>query len=300
MEKKGRKDNSNSGKYSSDSDSDSLYDIESSGEDNLYTLQEDDQEDDFSPFQSYRLNDDAKSGEKIFSDDTLHQKAQETYHDRTDANDVDDETDEEDDEEEEDEEEEDEEEEDEENSEKGNLLLLLFKILSTPVEGWKEFKRRGYTPDEVARGCFFPLLFLASLSDFTPKLYGHYITTGECVMQALVTFVSFFFGYFCVTLIGRSILPKGSREIFQNNFGKEFVMINVSSLALFYMAIRLFPMLDAILVFLPIWTIYIIYKGVRFLRVPAQIETRTKVILTFLILGLPYMWTVLLEIFFNL
>lgn len=194
---------------------------------------------------------------------------------------------------------EDEEDDDEnENEPKGNPSVLLLKILSTPVEGWKELKRRAYTPEEISSGCFLPLIAIASISEFATKMYGVSITLSQCLMNALSTFVAFFFGYFTVLLVGGYILPKVVRGNLKQDFGKEFVMMNISTLALFYTAYKLCPMIDAVLVFLPIWTIYLIYKGVRFLRVPVAVEARSKVIMAFLIVASPVLWGWLMELFF--
>ncbi|MDE6296562.1 MAG: hypothetical protein K2L89_01840, partial [Muribaculaceae bacterium] len=95
---------------------------------------------------------------------------------------------------------------------------------------------------------------------------------------------------FTIILLCGLLLPKAASNVFKKDIGKEFVMMNMSTLALFFTAMNLFPMIDAVLVFLPIWTIYLIYKGVKILRVPAEIESRTKIVLTFLMIGVPLLW----------
>ena len=44
---------------------------------------------------------------------------------------------------------------------------LLLKVLSNPVDGWKAVKRSKYSVDSFAAGCFYPLLGLAAVSEFT-------------------------------------------------------------------------------------------------------------------------------------
>lgn len=246
-----------------------LYDVESGGDDNLYTLPEDSE--DF----NIVGEDHSEEEDSLNMEYSLEEDEDNEYEE-------DDESDEE---------------EDEVKDTKGNVISLMFKILSTPVEGWKELKRRKYTPEEVASGCFYPLTALASLSEFADKIYTT-ISMGDCLMQALYTFISFFFGYFTIMLVGGLALPSLSKECLKKNIGKEFVMMNLSTLALFYIANKLLPMIDAALFFLPIWTVYLIYKGVRILRIPVVVESRTKVILVFLIIGMPIMWQWLLDLIF--
>lgn len=250
-------------------ESDPLYDLESGTEDNLYTLPEDGEE--------VNLTQNPHS-ESDFSSDMEYSIE-----------------DDEDDEEEE--EEDDDEENEDEYDTKGSVIGLMFKILATPVEGWKELRRRRYTPEEVASGCFFPMTILASLSEFADMLYTT-LNIGDCLMQAMYTFISFFFGYFTIMILGGIVLPSLSKADIKKNIGKEFVMMNLSTLALFYAANKLLPMIDAALFFLPIWTVYLIYKGGRILRIPVAVESRTKVILVFLIIGMPIFWKWLLDLIF--
>lgn len=252
-------------------DSGSLYDIGSTDDDNLYTLPED-------------SDNDSVENENRSSD---YSESESGYED----GDYEEEEDSEDDEEEDDDE-------DENETRRGNLFALMFKIMSTPVEGWKELKRRHYTVEELASGLFYPMIAFVSISEFADKFYTN-SSISDCLLKGVGRFVSFFFGYFTVVLLSGIFLPKSVKEAMKKDIGKEFVMMNLSTMALFFMALNLFPMFDAILVFLPIWTIYLIYKGVRILRVPVSVESRTKVILTFLIIGAPLLWEWLMGLFLN-
>lgn len=262
-------------KEKEDKDYDTLYNIENDDSDNLY-----------------RLPDDFDTDE---TDDNRSEEMEE--YDSTDPSNE--ETDSEEELEDDSEDSEDEDDEEETDKKRGSAFALLFKILSTPVEGWKELKRRKYLPEDIASGIFFPSIALASISVFAEMIYTT-VGVSECLMGALNAFISFFFGYFTVILLSGIILPKSSKGVIKKDIGKEFVMVNLSTLALFYAAIKLFPMIDPVLVFLPIWTIYLIYKGVRILRIPEGVETRTKILFTFLIIGAPLLWSYLMDIFFSL
>lgn len=268
--------NDKEGKGIDSNDSDTLYNIETEETDNLYSLPEE--------------KDNINSGDESenLAESGLFEEVEEDSGENEDEIEEDDE-----------EEEEEDDEKDEDETYKRNKFPLLFKIMSTPVEGWKELKRRHYPVEEIASGLFYPMVALASISEFAGMVYTT-IGVGECLMRALTAFISFFFGYFTVLLLCGAILPKMSKTVMKTAIGKEFVMVNMSTLALFFMTINLFPMIDAVLVFLPIWTIYLIYKGIRILRIPEGVETRTKILLTFLIIGAPLLWSWLMGIFFEL
>lgn len=191
---------------------------------------------------------------------------------------------------EEEEEEEEHENPDEEKPEKKSVFSILIKIMLTPVEGWKALKRNKYRPDEMASACFYPLIALAAISVAANFYYDVEFTFTDWVENGLSTFITFFFGYFTVIFLGAEILPKKSRPFLKEDIGKEFVMANMSTLAMFYCLIQLLPMIEPVLVFLPIWTIYLIYKGIRVYHVNPEEENTTTVWLCILIIGAPVFW----------
>lgn len=176
---------------------------------------------------------------------------------------------------------------------------LLFKILATPVEGWKEMKRRRLSTDSIASSVFYPLVACASASEFIRLIYGSVTPLSDMVKEAVITFMALFFGYFTVLLLGGYLLPKGVRGYMKETTGKNLTMMAFSSLALFIIIYNAFPMIDPVLVFLPLWTIYIVCKGVKILRVPKDTEIRTKGTLCCLIIGAPLLWDWLLSELLN-
>lgn len=171
-----------------------------------------------------------------------------------------------------------------------SVLLLLLKVLTTPVEGWKELKRSRLKEDAVASRCFYPLIALAAASEFTGIFYEAHFTVSEGVIKGIITFMTFFFGYFSVLLLGGIFLPKDLKERLNSYYGKEYVMLNISTLALFYIVFRIFPILGPVVAFLPLWTIYIASKGVKIFRVEENLKVRVATVLSGLILGCPILW----------
>lgn len=173
---------------------------------------------------------------------------------------------------------------------RASVFGLLFKIMTTPVEGWKALKRCRLKAEEVAATGFYPLLALAAVSEFTALFYEAHVTISALVIPAIVTFITFFFGYFSVLLCGAVFLPAAASEKLKTQFGRQYIMMNVSTLALFYIMHRIIPILDPVVAFLPLWTIYLAWKGVKYLRVPPELETRTGATLSVLILACPLFW----------
>lgn len=171
-----------------------------------------------------------------------------------------------------------------------SAVRLLFKTMFTPVEGWKALKRARLKTEEFASRCFYPLIALAAISEVSKVFYEANVSVSDWAVDGLITFMTFFFGYFTVLLAGGFMLPPKSRDIIKKDIGKQFVMLAMSSLAIFWIFIQIMPMLEPVLVFLPLWTIYLIYKGVRILRVPEEVENSTTGLLCMLIIGIPVLW----------
>lgn len=173
---------------------------------------------------------------------------------------------------------------------KPSPISVLMKIMFSPVEGWKAMKRARFSVEEVSSRCFYPLIALAAVSDVCKMFYEANVTFSDWAVDGLTTFITFFFGYFSVLLLGGLILPKKSREVLRNDVGKQYVMMNMSTLAIFWVLIQLMPMIEPALVFLPLWTIYLVIKGVRILRVPDDVKNSTAGYFCLLIIGLPLLW----------
>ncbi|MDE5882574.1 MAG: hypothetical protein K2H60_12660 [Muribaculaceae bacterium] len=168
-----------------------------------------------------------------------------------------------------------------------SVFLLLLKLLSNPIEGWKEVRREGITVDEAQRNCFYPLLAIMAISHFATLFYSSRVTLSQIILEAVTSFVGYFAGFFCIILLLKLLLPKGADKCVDTNFGKVFVILNLSSLCLFFTAMELLPMLWPILIFLPLWTVYVICRGTRFFRFPEEKTILCIGLMCVLIVGLP-------------
>lgn len=164
---------------------------------------------------------------------------------------------------------------------------LLFKILTTPVEGWKATKRSGINVDKWAQGCYYPLLACLAICCFSIKIYNPNEELNHIISNAVEWFTAYFMGYFIVMILCKALLPQKTGESFHNKFGKVFIMASLSSMAMFSILTMMLPMLEPILVFLPIWTTYIIYKGIRFVIPRDANQTMTILIVCLLVIGVP-------------
>ena len=176
-----------------------------------------------------------------------------------------------------------------------NAFSFLFKIMFNPVEGWKILRRSKVSVESLQSGCFYPLLALLAISKFAEFFYSVNVNLTQIVTKAVVAFVSFFFGYFCVRMVLTWILPKEMARQFEERFGKEYILIALSTLALFSILTDILPMIWPILIFLPIWTLYLMFKGIRFFHFPESQEMKFFVISGASVIGVPLLIEWLLE-----
>lgn len=164
---------------------------------------------------------------------------------------------------------------------------LLLEMMINPVEGWKRIRRSKNSVEDVSRECFYPLIGIAAASCFLECLWKHSISLNIATINALKTFVAFFFGYFLVLMLIKIFFPKAIKSISESDYGKKFVMYNLSTLALFYILYGCLPMIGPILVFLPIWTIYLILRGSGFFVFPSEKASLLRTLLCVFIIGTP-------------
>lgn len=168
-----------------------------------------------------------------------------------------------------------------------SVVGLLFKVMLNPVEGWKSLRRDKVSPERVQQDCFYPLLALLAISEFVELFYSSRVELSQVIVDAVISFMSLFFGYFCILIILKMVMPKYIAEEFNSSFGKVSILISLSSLSLFFMLMELFPMLWAVLIFLPLWTVYLICRGIRFFKFPEQHEIGYTGLLCLVIVGVP-------------
>lgn len=186
------------------------------------------------------------------------------------------------------------EEEQEEDSEGEELIVsrksafgVLFRIMFTPVEGWKTLRRNKFSPESLQSGCFYPLLALLAMSKFVEFFYSVNVTLSEVVTQAVISFVAYFFGYFAIQMVMSWLLGEGLKEKYDTIFGKNYTIMSLSSLVLFSILINLLPMLWPVLIFLPIWSLYFMFKGVKFFHFPEGKEMKFYVMASASFIGVP-------------
>lgn len=172
-------------------------------------------------------------------------------------------------------------------SSRPSLIGVLMRLLSGPVEGWKALRRGRFTPEEVASTLFYPLCGAASLADFSCYFYDINVQLTDVMIEALGTFLSYFLGFYLSSLGLKILLPGRIKSFPDSAPGRIFIMAALSTMALFHIFFAALPMLEPVLFFLPLWTAYIIVRGMRFVKAPEDKRSYTAGTLCLAIIGAP-------------
>lgn len=143
-------------------------------------------------------------------------------------------------------------------------LRLLIEMMLNPISGWKAIRRSKISNEAVAEKCFFPIVGICALSCLLECIYKSDITLSQAMIEAVKVFVAMYLGNFASLLIVKILMPKKHKAIAESDFGKQFVMYLISTLAIFFTLYQCLPMIGPVLTFLPLWTIYLAMRGCRF------------------------------------
>ena len=166
-------------------------------------------------------------------------------------------------------------------------LTAVLRLLLRPVEGWKSILRARYSTAEFMGGCFYPLTGLAGLSCLADLIYNPDATVGATMTLTVVTFMSLLIAYFATVLVIELAMRPLKGTKLSGHDGKIFIMSVISTLALYTTIWNLLPMMNPLTVFMPLYTVYLIMRGIRLLHVPREKETRTAIELSALTIGIP-------------
>lgn len=166
-------------------------------------------------------------------------------------------------------------------------IKALFHIMFNPVEGWKALRRSQLSVESLQSSCFYPLLSILAVSKFAVYFYNVNVNLSQVITEAVVAFVAYFFGYFCTLMTLPLFISKDASEKFEEKFGKQYIIIALSTLVLFSIVTDLLPMIWPILIFLPIWTLYLMFKAVRFFKLSEKEEIKFFIISSVMVIGYP-------------
>lgn len=155
------------------------------------------------------------------------------------------------------------EDEDEKRAPRLTMWSIVPRIMIMPASGWALARKNGPSPEIATIRFLLPMSLAAGISNFFTYFYPGRNSFTTVLVGAVITFCSFFLAYYIALLLQKLFLPKEGRDLPATSYGKLLTMTGIGTLALFHILTQALPMLDVILEFLPLWTIFLLYTGLK-------------------------------------
>lgn len=176
-----------------------------------------------------------------------------------------------------------------------NPWILLFKIMFSPMSGWRDLKRSKISVEKLGGEMFYPLCGISAASQFIRLIYEANLSVESIIIQGLIVFTSLFLSYFIIPVLARPLLSGKAKEMISEPFGKKTVMILLSTIAIFDILPIALPIFAPVFFFLPLWTIYLISRLPKFFGASKEKSAMIITVLSLLIVGMPILWNIIME-----
>lgn len=173
---------------------------------------------------------------------------------------------------------------------------IFLSLFVSPDKAWLRVFTSGRSSEDTARRVFYPLIALCAVLQFCSFIYNPGITLSNVLQQAIIVFIAWFIGYFGVVIIvSNAIFGEESKELGSSDNGKKLIMLSMASLTVFYSIGEILPMLEPLLAFAPIYTIFLISRGIKVIGVPENQRVRISIFYSVMIIGVPLLLRWLFE-----
>lgn len=146
-------------------------------------------------------------------------------------------------------------------------LRDMIQLVLAPVKGWEDVSADGFdTRTLLVRG-LIPFVSIASLTVFFRMIYVGDVSFVILLQQAIVCFVKYFVTYFLASFVFTLYLPAivdGELSMVKCH---TFIIYGVGLLALCGMIRNFMPVDMALVLVLPVYVLYILWRGLRYMSI---------------------------------
>lgn len=159
-----------------------------------------------------------------------------------------------------------------------NIIQLIF----SPQKGWEDLEDDDYRPDgkpgaiDIRRlytHCFLPMIALISLTSFVQLVYMSDSTFTKGLIKVIFEFSSLFLSYHLAIYIFSWWMPKLVSKDAEPDMRRDAIMVMycISVLAIIFLIQNVVKFNDfGLIKLLPLYVIFIIWKGSEFIGVPQR------------------------------
>lgn len=179
-------------------------------------------------------------------------------------------------------------------------LRDALQLVLAPVKGWEDISADGLNDNLLLKQGLLPLLVLTAISSFISLIFEADVSIVGVLQQAIITFMKYFATYYLACLVFTLYLPRCISVEFSLKKCHTFIIYGITLLSLVNIVENCIPVELAVLFIMPIYVLYILWRGLRYMCVSFE-GVGTFIFITILsILLPPYMLQYLFEIVLSL
>lgn len=175
------------------------------------------------------------------------------------------------------------------------IWLTLLKAMIMPSQGWKKIRESDLKPDSAVIGFLLPMSLLAAISNLFSIIYDIDLKYTDLLVGMVVSFFTYFLGYYIAVLIARIFVPTAVRDFPMSNYGRNLITGCMGTLAMIHIIYEAFQLFDFVIEFFPLWIVFMLYKGMSQVNTDSNKATYTLGVMCVAVISSP----VLIEWFFS-
>lgn len=169
------------------------------------------------------------------------------------------------------------------------MIQALTQIIFSPRRAWEHLSESTTLQQYILPLMVYPMILLAALSAFIPHWYG-FIPIDVATKQATLTLLK----YCGCLILSWGLLIVLSRIYFMNECSKHelhlFAGYTLTFTLVSVIINNILPSSFSFVQFMPAYTLWIVYQGRHFLRIPEENVFSFTVTASTILLVLPFAW----------
>ena len=168
-------------------------------------------------------------------------------------------------------------------------LRDMAQLLLSPLKGWEDVETDAFEAKTLLLKGLLPFLAITALTVFVKLFYVADIHWIALIEQAIVCFMKFFVGYFVASFCFTLYLPECIEGEISVNNCHTFIIYAIGMLALINIFQNLLPIDIAIVYVMPVYVLYVMWRGLRYLRISFTGVTKFLLLDIFSVIAPPYL-----------
>lgn len=178
----------------------------------------------------------------------------------------------------------------------GRFLLDSLQLILSPRNGWEDIAFDDFEVKPLLTKGFLPWLGLLCLTVLSNLFYSDVFTWLSTISEMIVMFLKYFITYFIAGFAFSVYMPSLTGNTDRERLNNTFLIFSLSLLALIDIIKNCLPIDLAVLNFFPLYVLFIMWRGWRYLKVTPGHHLGFVMLSFFAVIVPPY----LLQLFFNI